>query len=101
MFKRQTINRQISNILSGEGIDTAGIPDTCAFAVDPYSYYISVDGVDGSLKQPMEQALNQSIFAGERMDKEHHRFRLVQRVSAGAGLEDTHDGAESPPRRFR
>lgn len=59
MFKRQTINRQISNILSGAGIDTAGIPDTCAFTVDPYSYYISVDGVDDSLKQPMEQALNQ------------------------------------------
>ena len=59
MFKRQTINRQISNILSGAGIDTAGIPDTCAFTVDPYSYYISVDGVDDSLKQSMEQALNQ------------------------------------------
>lgn len=59
MFKRQTINRQISNILSGAGIDTAGIPDTCSFTVDPYSYYISVDGVDDSLKQPMEQALNQ------------------------------------------
>lgn len=59
MFKRQTINRQISNILSGAGIDTAGIPDTCTFTVDPYSYYISVDGVDDSLKQPMEQALNQ------------------------------------------
>ena len=59
MFKRQTINRQISNIMSGAGIDTAGIPDTCTFTVDPYSYYISVDGVDDSLKQPMEQALNQ------------------------------------------
>lgn len=59
MFKRQTINRQISNILSGTGIDTAGISDTCTFTVDPYSYYISVDGVDDSLKQPMEQALNQ------------------------------------------
>ncbi len=59
MFKRQTINRQISNILSGAGIDTAGIPDTCTFTVDPYSYYISVDGVDDSLKQSMEQTLNQ------------------------------------------
>ncbi len=59
MFKRQTINRQISNIMLGAGIDTAGIPDTCSFTVDPYSYYISVDGVDDSLKQPMEQALNQ------------------------------------------
>ena len=59
MFKRQTINRQISNIMSGAGIDTAGIPDTCTFTVDPYSYYISVDGVDDSLKQSMEQALNQ------------------------------------------
>jgi len=59
MFKRQTINRQISYIMSGAGIDTAGIPDTCSFTVDPYSYYISVDGVDDSLKQPMEQALNQ------------------------------------------
>ena len=59
MFKRQTVNRQISNILSGAGIDTAGIPDTCTFTVDPYSYYISVDGVDDSLKQSMEQALNQ------------------------------------------
>ena len=59
MFKRQTINRQISNIMSGAGIDTAGIPDTCTFTVDPYSYYISVDGVDDSLKLTMEQALNQ------------------------------------------
>lgn len=59
MFQRQTINRQISNILSGAGIDTSGIPDTCTFTVDPYSYYISVDGVGDSLKQPMEQALNQ------------------------------------------
>lgn len=59
MFKRQTLNRQISNILSGAGIGTAGIPDTCTFTVDPYSYYISVDGVDDSLKLPMEQALNQ------------------------------------------
>ena len=59
MFKRQTINRQISNILSGAGIDTAGIPDTCTFTVDPYSYYISVDGVDDSPKHSMEQALNQ------------------------------------------
>ncbi len=59
MFKRQTINRQISNIMSGAGIDTVGIPDTCTFTVDPYSYYISVDGVDDSLKQSMEQVLNQ------------------------------------------
>lgn len=59
MFKRQTINRQISNIMLGAGIDTAGIPDTCTFTVDPYSYYISVDGVDDSLKLTMEQALNQ------------------------------------------
>lgn len=59
MFQRQTINRQISNILSGAGVDTAGIPDTCTFTVDPYSYYISVDGVDDSQKQLMEQALNQ------------------------------------------
>lgn len=59
MFQRQTVNRQISNILSGAGIDTAGIPDTCTFTVDPYSYYISVDGVDDSLKATMEQALNQ------------------------------------------
>ena len=68
MFKRQTINRQISNILSGAGIDTAGIPDTCSFTVDPYSYYISVDGVDDSLKQPMEQALNQGSN-GKNLDK--------------------------------
>ncbi len=59
MFQRQTINRQISNIMSSVGIDTVGIPDTCTFTVDPYSYYISVDGVDDSLKQSMEQALNQ------------------------------------------
>ncbi len=58
MFKRQTVNRQITNILSRAGIDTAGIPDTCTFTVDPYSYQISVDGVDDSLKLTMEQALN-------------------------------------------
>lgn len=59
MYKSGRINgvNYQDSLFRGIGID--GIPDTCAFTVDPYSYYISVDGVDDSLKLSMEQALNQ------------------------------------------
>lgn len=59
MFQRQVINRQISNVLEKAGIDEKQISDSCTFTVDPYSYWISVDGVDDSLKATMEQVLNQ------------------------------------------
>lgn len=57
-FKRQFVNKQISNILSQSGIHTDEIPETCKFTVDPYTYEISVDGVGQDLKAAMENALN-------------------------------------------
>lgn len=58
LFQRQTINNQISNILSNAGIDTENISGKCEFSVDPYSYQITVQGVDDSTKIKMENALN-------------------------------------------
>ncbi len=57
-FQRQLVNHQITNILSQAGIDTNAISGSCSFSVDPYSYQITVSGVDGNTKAAMEQALN-------------------------------------------
>ncbi len=59
MFQRQTVNRQISNVLEKAGINAEQLTESCLFTVDPYSYRISVEGVDMSLKALMEAALNQ------------------------------------------
>ncbi|MFP3155977.1 DUF4885 domain-containing protein [Lachnospiraceae bacterium ZAX-1] len=57
-FQRQLVNNQISNILTSAGIDKTNISDQCSFSVDPYSYQITVSGVDDETKAAMEQALN-------------------------------------------
>ena len=57
MFNRQMVNAQISNILKDNGIEL-GENSQCTFSVDPYSYYISVSGIDEDMKQRIEDALN-------------------------------------------
>ena len=57
IFNRQMVNAQISNILKDNGIEL-GENSQCTFSVDPYSYYISVLGIDEETKQRMEDALN-------------------------------------------
>lgn len=52
------INSQISNILKQAGVDTSSITKDCTFTVDPYSYEITVDGVDEETKVLMQDALN-------------------------------------------
>ena len=56
-FNREMVNAQIGNILKNNGIELSE-SSQCTFSVDPYSYYISVTGVDEDLKQQMETALN-------------------------------------------
>ena len=45
-FERALINLQISNLLKQAGVDTSSITKDYTFTVDPYSYEITVDGVD-------------------------------------------------------
>ena len=52
------VNSQISNILKQAGVDTSSIKEECTFTVDPYSYEITVDGVDEETKVLMQNALN-------------------------------------------
>ena len=52
------VNSQISNILKQAGVDTSSITEDCIFTVDPYSYEITVDGVDEETKVLMQNALN-------------------------------------------
>ena len=40
------------------GVDTSSITKDCTFTVDPYSYEITVDGVDEETKVLMQNALN-------------------------------------------
>lgn len=58
MFRRGLVNAQISNILKQVGVDSSLITDDCIFSVNPYSYEITVDGVDEDTKALMESALN-------------------------------------------
>lgn len=57
VFNRQMVNAQIGNILKDSGIELDEASQ-CTFSVDPYSYRISVSGVDEELRQRMESALN-------------------------------------------
>ena len=52
------VNSQISNILKQAGVDTSSITKDCTFTVNPYSYEITVDGVDEETKVLMQNALN-------------------------------------------
>lgn len=57
-FERQLVNSQISNIFKQVGIDTSSISEPCTFSVNPYSYEITVDGIDEEKKVLMEKVLN-------------------------------------------
>ena len=57
-FERALVNSQISNILKQAGVDTSSITKDCTFTVDPYSYEITVDGMDEETKVLMQNALN-------------------------------------------
>ena len=57
-FERALVNSQISNILKQAGVDTSSIKEECTFTVNPYSYEITVDGVDEETKVLMQNALN-------------------------------------------
>ena len=57
-FERALVNAQISNILKQAGVDTSSITEDCTFTVDPYSYEITVDGVEEETKALMQNALN-------------------------------------------
>ena len=57
-FDRALLNSQISNILKQAGVYTPSIKEDCIFTVDPYSYEITVDGVDEETKVLMQNALN-------------------------------------------
>ena len=57
-FERALVNSQISNILKQAGVDTSSITKDCTFTVNPYSYEITVDGVDEETKVLMQNALN-------------------------------------------
>ena len=57
-FERALVNSQISNILKQAGVDTSSITEDCTFTVAPYSYEITVDGVDEETKVLMQNALN-------------------------------------------
>ena len=64
-FERALVNSQISNILKQAGVDTSSIKEECTFTVDPYSYEITVDGVDEETKVLMQNALNVGNSSGK------------------------------------
>ena len=57
-FERSLVNAKISNIIKQAGVDESAITQDCTFTVDPYSYEITVDGVDEETKLLMQDALN-------------------------------------------
>lgn len=71
IFDRQIVNAQIGNIMKNNGIDW-NKDSSCTFSVDPYSYYITVNGTDEDTKQKMEQALN----VGENGKNLYRHIRL-------------------------
>ncbi|MFQ9572477.1 MAG: DUF4885 family protein [Roseburia hominis] len=53
------VNSQIKYFKTKFGVDTSSITKDCTFTVDPYSYEITVDGVDEETKIPgCKNALN-------------------------------------------
>ena len=71
------VNSQISNILKQAGVDTSSITKDCTFTVDPYSYEITVDGVDEETKVLMQNALNVGNN-GKNPYKHIIRFIVIQ-----------------------
>ncbi|WP_081823240.1 DUF4885 family protein [Lachnospira multipara] len=57
-WERRVINTQIDNILRDTGIDPNEIQDNCIISVDPYSKYISVSGIEDTIKDMIEEGMN-------------------------------------------
>ena len=87
VFNRQMVNAQIGNILKNSNIEWDG-DSRCTFSVDPYSYYISVEGVDGDKKQRMEAALN----VGENGKNLYHHIKNCATQDGANSSRITEDG---------
>lgn len=57
-LQRRIVNKQMENIFAQAGISKEQIGDNSSFTVNPYSYQITVQGVEESVKAQMEKALN-------------------------------------------
>lgn len=57
LFNRQMVDAQINNIFKANGIEVEK-NSHYTFSIDPYTYYISIEGVDELTRQKMEAALN-------------------------------------------
>ncbi len=77
-FNGQMINAQITNILDAAGINISEINDL-SFSIDPYSYYISANGVDNGLRENIENALN----VGENGKNLYH---YIKNINGGVSL---------------
>lgn len=86
-FNRQMVNAQIGNILKDSNIEWDG-DSQCTFSVDPYSYYISVEGVDGDKKQRMEAALN----VGENGENLYRHIKNCATQDGANSSQITEDG---------
>ena len=87
-FERALVNSQISNILKQAGVDTSSITKDCTFTVDPYSYEITVDGVDEETKMRMQNALNVG-------DNGKNLYKHIYYCSTQDGCESTQITKES------
>jgi hypothetical protein len=87
-FERQLVNAQISNILQQVGVDLDTVSENCTFTVDPYTYEITVDGVEQNLRAVMESALN----VGDNGKKLFHH---IYKYATQDGCNSTQVSAES------
>lgn len=87
-FERALVNSQISNILKQAGVDTSSITKDCTFTVDPYSYEITVEGVDEETKIRMQNALNVG-------DNGKNLYKHIYYCSTQDGCESTQITKES------
>ena len=86
-FDRQMVNSQINNILKKNGIDLADGHEF-SFRVAPYTYEISVDGVDFETKMKVEKALNvgsngENLYKHIRASATHEGVQSVQITKDG------------------
>ncbi len=70
-WERSVVNKQIDNILKESGIDGGFLSNSYKLTVDPYSYYISVEGAADDVRIKMEDALNK----GENGKKLYQHIR--------------------------
>ena len=87
-FERSLVNAKISNIIKQAGVDESAITQDCTFTVDPYSYEITVDGVDEETKLLMQDALNVG-------DNGKNLYKHIYYCSTQDGCESTQITKES------